>query len=99
MKHVLQNYFVFYFTDSVVQLLLTTFDPSRCTKYHYAVLLATYHPTMEIISKYTVAIHPDLYNTFVHAGINFHIVNKKHGTLNKHYMNFSVPKLYNITIW
>ena len=38
--------------ENLVQLLLTTFDADRCTKYHYAVLLAAYHPTMEIPSEY-----------------------------------------------
>ena len=34
-----------------MKLLLTTFDPGRSTKYHFAVLLAAYQPSMEMTSK------------------------------------------------
>ena len=34
-----------------MRLLLTTFDPGRSTKYHFAVLLAAYQPNLALTSK------------------------------------------------
>ncbi|XP_065899031.1 nucleolar pre-ribosomal-associated protein 1-like isoform X3 [Dysidea avara] len=42
--------------ENLMRLLLTTFDPGRSTKYHFAVLLAAYQPNLALTNQHILCL-------------------------------------------